>query len=242
MTSRFTSILLAITLLCCLIFTFAAPPSPIGPPIPSLHDALIISGVDNVHEAKVIVDVWFDLTCSDSGDLWNDYWRTLMQYVQQEQLPVQFRIFNFPLPYHISAFEQLKAYLILKELDKKDNNNSSAGKSRYAYEFMDRTFSHQYPIFDSAVKGLNQSQIQALIYDTYVAPMKIENVLTRTVFMSKINSGAVWDHGRRVFKLATSNGIFGTPQFKINGVLSQHTDSFTMQDWLDLFKQLIGKH
>jgi hypothetical protein len=205
-------------------------PSTLGPPIPSLRDALVLP-VNHVYPIDVVVDVWFDLTCSDSAELWTSFFKDLIQTVADQKIPVEFRIHQYPLPYHIAGFEQLKAYLLVHGLQ---SRNRTQGRN-YAYDLMDLSFRNQAPLLD--VDHMNSRQIQSMIYDTYIAPLGIP--FSKDQFLTQMNTREIWDHGRVVFKLATSRGVYGTPQFLVNGVFVYNADTFKKDDWLNLFKSLI---
>jgi 2-hydroxychromene-2-carboxylate isomerase len=86
---------------------------------------------------------------------------------------------------------------------------------------------------------MNQAQIQETIYTNYIVPLSIP--ITKDDFYKRMNLRDTWDHGRRVFKLATSRGVFGTPQFFINGVQVYNSDQWNKDEWLNLFQSLTPK-
>jgi protein-disulfide isomerase len=218
----FTSMMMLLLLLLLIININCAVPTVIGPPIPQLNDGLKFGTV--AVQPKVIVQVYVDFTCDGSGEVWNEVIIPLLTIVNQKSLPVQFHIHYLPLPYHIAAFETLKAYILVNNI----------ANQKYTFQFVNETFVNQEPILD--VSSYNQAQIQQVIYKNYIEKLNIP--IPKDQFVKSMNARDTWDHGRVIFKLATSSGIFGTPSFVVNGVNVYNAGDFSISDWVDLFQSL----
>jgi hypothetical protein len=205
----------ALILLCLTALVVAWQP-PVSAPIPSYNMSLHITNPD---PKSVQFELFVDLACDDSAAFWTT---TLQQLLKQPLISsVSITAHLFPLPYHISAYELTKAFLLMDT-------------EKLKYELADKIYNNQSSISNDRLANVAQKDFAGIIFDNYIK--FADPQLTRENYDKAMQSNELKVISRVPFKYATTKGVFGTPTFFVNDVQIYNGNQFSSDDWIRLFK------
>ncbi|ELR12897.1 uncharacterized protein ACA1_095270 [Acanthamoeba castellanii str. Neff] len=206
--------ILALVLALFTVFVAAQPPIPLASSVFALGDA----------DAAIKLEAFVDLQCPDSKAVWPILLQLAKHYGPHK---LQLVATLFPLPYHHNAFFAAQARPPFPELAR--NNTVFWDYAQYLYDQQDNWG-------DEATQGIAPLQVITQMSRYAQACCKVDPA----AFVKAMGWVSAQNLLARVtWKRAASLGIYGTPQFMINGVSSSADESWTMADWRKLLDPLL---
>jgi zona occludens toxin (predicted ATPase) len=105
------------------------------------------------------------------------------------------------------------------------------------FQFATAVYDDQDKISNTNLANVATKDIPQVIFDAYVS--KVNPKIKQQDYINAMTTRPLWDEARETFKLATFRSVFGTPTFFVNGVQIYNGGSFGLQDWIQLFNQLL---
>jgi hypothetical protein len=163
-------------------------------------------------------ELTIDLACSATRDAWE----TLSEVVQEYKESAKFTVRVLPLPYHQYAFLMSKAastvYYYLGD--------------REAFNFMNTAILNQPEIYNSATADKSYNDIKHLVKGWATNSTALSDVQFEEGFdVSTAPGNTIEMFTRYEFKFAAIEGTYGTPMYRINGLLMDPNGLATIEDW-----------
>ena len=161
--------------------------------------------------SNVQVDMYIDLTCSDT----KDQWETLTQVFTDYGDKVNFLVHVFPLPYHTWAFLTSKAAHIVDRY----------GAEGDIWAFMDKVFEEQETLLNKLSYHKTYEMVSRMVEEWAgdVTSVSSED------FKVGMASQDIEMQTRYMWKFATLHNMYGTPLYVLNGVQDTSLESY--EDW-----------
>lgn len=206
--------MLLLGLLACQVAT-AQPPIPLASSIVATGNA----------DAPIQLEAFLDHQCPDSKASW-----PILKQLAEAYGPSKIRlvISLFPLPYHHNAFLAAQGAVVVNQLSKKNDSfwlysdylfdKQSEWSNKQTEGIAPRDVIKQLSAYAASCCGVDPKE-----FTKNMDWGNAQNVLARVT----------WKHG-------ASLGIYGTPQFIINGVHSSADESYSFSDWKKLLDPLLG--
>jgi len=172
--------------------------------------------------APIFFEVFFDLLCSDSMNAWP----TIKQVQAQYAKDLYFIMHIMPLPYHRNAFFAAQAGELI------DSMISNASW----WAWLELMFEHQPQFYVPATMNATGSEVVEMLA-SYAVPLGI----TKQNFLNGMEYGGEADADTRInWKFAAARGIYGTPEFYVNGVFVTDDGTWTVKEWSQFLEGLLG--
>eukprot|EP01098_Paradermamoeba_levis_P006149 TRINITY_DN2553_c0_g1_i1.p1 TRINITY_DN2553_c0_g1~~TRINITY_DN2553_c0_g1_i1.p1 ORF type:complete len:225 (+),score=50.15 TRINITY_DN2553_c0_g1_i1:108-782(+) len=186
-------------------------------PIPVTYDGHRLGNLS----AQVTVEAFFDFLCPDSKAAWPIVQQVLSHYGPEK---VQLILHVFPLPYHRNAFLAAQAGEVVSGV---------IGVEMF-WKWTNLIFANQNSFFNSPTANLSSNQV----IDKMGSLVSSNLPISKSDFIQGMQSDDLNELARVSWKFAASKGIYGTPMFWVNGILTSADESWTYQNWLDLLDPL----
>jgi hypothetical protein len=129
---------------------------------------------------------------------------------------LRLNFYPFPLPYHDNAF--------------------LAAQSAYAIQaqkgnvlgWLNSVYTNQAYLYNGATANLTKAEVVSSIADVLVSEKLITDRAAYLASMSDVNINGIT---RTTWKYACSQGVSGTPSFKLNGVVVAADPTWTLANW-----------
>uniref|UniRef100_A0A2P2MZN6 Uncharacterized protein LOC105109908 n=1 Tax=Rhizophora mucronata TaxID=61149 RepID=A0A2P2MZN6_RHIMU len=172
---------------------------------------------------SILIEAFFDPLCPDSRDAWPPLKQALRYYGSRVWLVVHL----LPLPYHDNAFAASRALHIVNGLN-----------TSFTFPLLEQFFAHQERFYNNETVNLSRHAVVKEIVDFVTA--KVGNSYLG-VIESGFNDTKTDLKTRISFKYSTSNGVFATPTFYVNGfVLPSAGSPLEYNGWRETIDPLIN--
>ncbi|KAL6073851.1 hypothetical protein QOT17_004544 [Balamuthia mandrillaris] len=205
-----------LAVLCSLCtWTAAQAPIPVAGQVHAIGDA----------DAPLQLEAFIDFQCPDSKEAWPTM-QALMQYYGPARL--RFVATVFPLPYHHNAFFASQGAVVVTNL----TNNAAS-----FWKWADVLFERQNEWGDQPTQSKTPLQVIAMMsqYAQQCCAVQASSFVEQMGWVTQQNILA-----RTAWKYAAASGIYGTPMFKVNGVLTNAASDWTFKQWLALLDPLLA--
>jgi len=206
-------------LLCLGATTMAKVPAP----------ALLVRTYDGAvwgsPRSGIVVELFGDFLCPFTAADWD---KKFMPLLARFGKSVEFRYHNVPLPYHRNSFDVSRAAIAFARL------HSPTNFSQGLFIFADQILHDQQPFATATTVDTTPREIAhrlAKLVDPLGVPYH--------KFLKIFNDDAIDDDTRASWKWGVARGIFGTPSYALNGVLTPEADDWSYATWSDLIHSLL---
>jgi len=185
------------------------------PPIPKTYPGHSLGQMTG----SILFEVFFDHVCPDSKFSWPIIQQVLNAYSSKMHLIIHI----YPLPYHRNAFYATQAGLVIQDLK---------GEKAW-FQWLDLIFQNQSQFYNNPTADMTSNDVIKL-YAKFAGQLGIPE----TSFITGMTYGNQYDSDARTYwKYGADRGIYGTPEFYVNGVFV--TDQiWSLQQWQQIFDAL----
>ncbi|KAJ6252488.1 hypothetical protein M0813_14166 [Anaeramoeba flamelloides] len=175
--------------------------------------------------AIIMIEMYGDLLCPDCATAWPVVKQVLSEYSKD----VVFYFHTFPLPYHTASFHVSQATNVMVNL--------TNGDLTYFWRYLDDLYLHnvQQNYWNNKIADSTDNEVVdsicKFISDNY--PYDYQKLLD-----GMSNPNRDWDT-RVAWKFACAHGVYGTPTFWINGMVTSLGTTSTFEDWKGVIDPLI---
>eukprot|EP00005_Dracoamoeba_jomungandri_P006090 CAMPEP_0174251512 /NCGR_PEP_ID=MMETSP0439-20130205/1312_1 /TAXON_ID=0 /ORGANISM="Stereomyxa ramosa, Strain Chinc5" /LENGTH=213 /DNA_ID=CAMNT_0015331843 /DNA_START=39 /DNA_END=680 /DNA_ORIENTATION=- len=175
-------------------------------------------------DAPVVLEGFLDFQCPDCKAAW-----PVLKQVMAHYGPSKLRFFfqPFPLPYHHNAFFAAEASFVTVEL---------TGNVSTFWNLTEILFQMQDYWGDTGTENMTSTQVISLLGDYAVKCCGVD----KKQFIAKMGWTSEYNlNARDMWKFGASQGMYGTPQFKVNGVFVPEASSgWQLQQWVTFLDPL----
>jgi len=152
---------------------------------------------------------------------------TLSDLVQYYGEKIKFIFYPFPLPYHHNSFYAAKAGVVVDLL------TSKTGSSRI-WEWIDLIFKNQQTWFNDPTINMTGTQVIK-----GMAHLASQLNINDDLFITYFNNPDLDQNARIIWKYGAARGVYGTPLFYVNGVLTSADSTWTIEQWRKILDPLL---
>jgi hypothetical protein len=194
-----------------MIFVVKSQQSVLGIPV-SRNDYAYWAGSSSM----VTVDITIDLGCSETKNAWS----MLQEVIDTYGHEVQFKVRILPLPYHSASWLLSKAASTVYFYE----------GDAAAFRLMNNVINNQEDFYNSAIADKDYNELLRLIEPIACNGTNLSATEYYEGMDSSTASGSTVEKFTRYeFKYVILEGFYGTPMYKINGLMMQDLDS--VQAW-----------
>jgi len=172
--------------------------------------------------APIYFEVFIDHLCIDSKNAWPVMEQVLSTYGND----LYFIIHVLPLPYHRNSFFATQAGLVVQ----------SSTSNQTWFDWLTLMFEHQSEFYVPETMNATGSNIVDMLAK-YAIPLGV----SKENFYNGMEYGGEADGDARInYKFATARGVYGTPEWYINGVFVTDQATWTFSDWSQVIEAILG--
>eukprot|EP01130_Rhizamoeba_saxonica_P014040 TRINITY_DN6074_c0_g2_i1.p1 TRINITY_DN6074_c0_g2~~TRINITY_DN6074_c0_g2_i1.p1 ORF type:complete len:213 (-),score=30.12 TRINITY_DN6074_c0_g2_i1:34-672(-) len=170
--------------------------------------------------AAIQFEVFVDYVCPDSAVAYP----TIRQLLDTYGDNIQITMYVLALPYHHNSFYASKLGTIIEHTN------------RPKWVFVEEIFKNQQQWFNTPTRNLTAAQV---VQD--MGKFLEQFDISSQDFQKLFWSDEIEETSRIAWKYATSRGVFGTPQFFVNGVpVLNAQDNWSVKDWSKILDPIIN--
>jgi len=189
------------------------------PPIPSTYPGHAMG----TPGAPILFEIFYDHLCPDSKASWPVIQQVVNAYLKNNSM--YFICHIYPLPYHRNTFYTTQAGLVLE----------AATDVTTWFQWLDLLFAKQDEFYTPTTNNATGNQI---IQD--LEKLAVPLGVSKINFRNGMQYGNDFDESARVnWKYGTTRGIYGTPEFYINGIFATDDPTWTYAQWTQLIDSLL---